>query len=104
MTRTIGILIFPDFQLLDAAGPLAAFEVAARQSTPKAYRLRVLARTAGPVESDADGRGVRGGLLPRHARGRWRLEHALLVNCEATISFIRGTAAQVKHYASPASA
>jgi transcriptional regulator GlxA family with amidase domain len=47
MTRTIAILIFPDFQLLDAAGPLAIFEVAGRQSTPKAYRLRVLTRTAG---------------------------------------------------------
>ena len=26
----IGVLIFPDFQLLDAAGPISAFEVAAR--------------------------------------------------------------------------
>jgi hypothetical protein len=50
ITRTIGILIFPDFQLLDAAG-LRPFEVAGRQPTPKAYRLRVLARTAAPVVS-----------------------------------------------------
>ena len=28
----IGVLIFPDFQLLDAAGPIAAFEIAARLS------------------------------------------------------------------------
>jgi transcriptional regulator GlxA family with amidase domain len=30
MGRTIGILIFPDFQLLDAAGPISVFEVASR--------------------------------------------------------------------------
>jgi hypothetical protein len=28
--RTIGVLIFPDFQLLDAAGPIGAFEIAGR--------------------------------------------------------------------------
>ncbi len=26
----IGVLIFPEFQLLDAAGPISAFEIAAR--------------------------------------------------------------------------
>ena len=26
MPRTVAVLIFPDFQLLDAAGPIAAFE------------------------------------------------------------------------------
>ena len=26
----IGVLMFPDFQLLDAAGPISAFEIAAR--------------------------------------------------------------------------
>jgi transcriptional regulator GlxA family with amidase domain len=53
MTRTIGILIFPDFQLLDAAGPVAAFELASRGKTPPAYRVRVLARAAGPVASSS---------------------------------------------------
>lgn len=28
--RRIDVLIFPDFQLLDAAGPVAAFEIAGR--------------------------------------------------------------------------
>ena len=28
----IGVLIFPDFQLLDAAGPISVFEIAARFS------------------------------------------------------------------------
>ncbi len=26
----IGVLVFPDFQLLDAAGPISVFEIAAR--------------------------------------------------------------------------
>jgi len=30
MTRRIAFLIYPGFQLLDAAGPIAAFEIAAR--------------------------------------------------------------------------
>ena len=28
MTRTIRFLVYPDFQILDAAGPLSAFEAA----------------------------------------------------------------------------
>jgi transcriptional regulator GlxA family with amidase domain len=43
MTRAIGFLIFRDFQLLDAAGPIAAFEIAGR-FVPGAYSLHVLAR------------------------------------------------------------
>ena len=30
--RTVAIVIFPDFQLLDAAGPIAAFDTAARDA------------------------------------------------------------------------
>ena len=48
----IGILIFPDFQLLDAAGPISAFEVAAR-CTGKAPAIRVLAARAGLVRSSS---------------------------------------------------
>ena len=32
----IGVLIFPDFQLLDAAGPISVFEIAARYATGNA--------------------------------------------------------------------
>lgn len=62
MIRTIDILIFPDFQLLDAAGPITAFEAAGRvpagnaapsRNPPSAYRLRVVARQAGPVTSSS---------------------------------------------------
>jgi transcriptional regulator GlxA family with amidase domain len=48
----IGVLIFPDFQLLDAAGPIAAFEIAfryARSATP----IRVIAAKSGPVRSSS---------------------------------------------------
>ena len=48
----IGILIFPDFQLLDAAGPISVFEIAARASG-KPLALRVLALNAGAVRSSS---------------------------------------------------
>ncbi len=50
MTRTIALLIFPEFQILDAAGPLAAFEIAARMA-PGAYDLKLIAAEAGPVRA-----------------------------------------------------
>src|SRR5438552_460477 len=53
MSRTIAIVIFPEFQLLDAAGPIAAFELAGREATPPPYRIRVVARAAGPVASSS---------------------------------------------------
>jgi len=46
MTRRIAVLIFPRFQLLDAAGPIAAFDIAAHIS-PGAYKIDVVAPTAG---------------------------------------------------------
>ena len=52
MTRTIGFLIFPDFQLLDATGPIAAFEIGSRYMGG-GYGLRVLAAEAGPVRSSS---------------------------------------------------
>ncbi|MDE2380471.1 GlxA family transcriptional regulator [Bradyrhizobium sp.] len=48
----IGVLIFPDFQLLDAAGPISVFEIAARYAR-KAPALRLLAVEAGPVRSSS---------------------------------------------------
>ncbi len=53
MQRDIALLIFPDFQLLDAAGPITVFEAAGRETAPPAYRLWVIARTAGPVTSSS---------------------------------------------------
>jgi transcriptional regulator GlxA family with amidase domain len=47
MTRRIAFLIYPDFQLLDAAGPIAAFEIAECYK-PGSYELRICAATPGP--------------------------------------------------------
>lgn len=52
MTRHLEILIFPGFQLLDAAGPIAAFEVAARYC-PGAYSMRIVASMRGIVASSS---------------------------------------------------
>jgi transcriptional regulator GlxA family with amidase domain len=52
MTHRVAFLIFPDFQLLDATGPIAAFEIASRYQ-PGAYELRVIAPTAGAVASSS---------------------------------------------------
>jgi transcriptional regulator GlxA family with amidase domain len=50
--RVIGLLIFPDFQLLDAAGPITAFEIAGR-SGANPYTVCVLAVTGGAVASSS---------------------------------------------------
>jgi transcriptional regulator GlxA family with amidase domain len=50
--RTIAFVIFPDFQLLDAAGPIAAFEIATH-APAHPYRLRVVAAEAGLVRSSS---------------------------------------------------
>ena len=55
MQRTIAIVIHPGFQLLDAAGPTAAFEIAGRFS-PASYALELLAPGGGEIESSS---GVR---------------------------------------------
>ena len=48
----IGVLVFPDFQLQDAAGPISVFEVAARYAgVPPA--IRILAATPGAVRSSS---------------------------------------------------
>ena len=48
----IGVLIYPDFQLLDAAGPITVFEIAARLSRA-APAIKVLAAEPGPVRSSS---------------------------------------------------
>ena len=52
MTRRIAFVIFPDFQLLDIAGPIAAFDIAGRYR-PHTYELTVLAAEAGNVVSSS---------------------------------------------------
>jgi len=52
MTRHLAMVIFPGFQLLDAAGPIAAFEVAERYR-PEAYGMELLAPGGGEVASSS---------------------------------------------------
>lgn len=52
MTCKIAVVIFPGFQLLDAAGPISAFDIAAR-FRPGAYEIHVLAPGGGHTPSSA---------------------------------------------------
>jgi transcriptional regulator GlxA family with amidase domain len=52
MARELVFLIFPDFQLLDVTGPIAAFEIAGRY-VPDSYTLRVAAAQPGMVRSSS---------------------------------------------------
>lgn len=52
MRREIAIVVFPGFQLLDAAGPIAVFEMAER-FRPDSYAIKVLAPDGGTVRSSS---------------------------------------------------
>jgi transcriptional regulator GlxA family with amidase domain len=103
MTRDIGFLIFPDFQLLDAAGPIAAFEIAGRLVSG-AYRLHLLARDAGAVPSSS------GVAMTAKAFAEAPPLDTLIVSggegtrspviCEATLAFARATFRSARRTAS----
>jgi transcriptional regulator GlxA family with amidase domain len=101
--RTIAILIFPDFQLLDAAGPIAAFDTASRDSTPPCYRLRVIAKTAGPVTSSSGVQLIAESLCHEPldtliVSGGWGSRDA--AGCPETLAFIRAAGARARRTAS----
>lgn len=52
MSRSLALVIFPGFQLLDAAGPIAAFEIAERYR-PGSYDLSVVAPGGGQIASSS---------------------------------------------------
>lgn len=52
MTRHIGFLVFPGFDLLDLSGPLEVFQWAERHN-PGAYRFTVMSIRGGAVESES---------------------------------------------------
>jgi len=62
MRRRVHVLVFPGFQLLDAAGPVGAFEAAG------AYAMRIVAVTPGPVSSSSGVEWMAQG-LPRITEG-----------------------------------
>lgn len=52
MSRRLAFVVFADFQILDAAGPLAAFEIASLIAGG-AYEIRLLSEAGGMVRSSA---------------------------------------------------
>jgi transcriptional regulator GlxA family with amidase domain len=63
--RRVAILVFPDFQLLDATGPASVFEVA-NGFAPGAYDVSLVAAEPGPVRSSS-GVVVHADALPTEA-------------------------------------
>lgn len=53
MAIDIGFLVFPDFQLLDLSGPLAAFQMAADIAEAAPYRVHVASPAGGAVASSS---------------------------------------------------
>jgi transcriptional regulator GlxA family with amidase domain len=101
MPRTVSVLIFPDFQLLDAAGPIAAFEAGGREGEP--YRIKVVARKAGPVTSSSEAQLVAEGFSDAPldtliVAGGWgtRAES----RAAETLDFIRAAALRARRVAS----
>ena len=91
----IGMLIYPDFQLLDAAGPIAAFEIAGRLAG-KAPGIKLLAVKPGPVRSSSGVEMMARGLKPSGAittlmiaGGEGSRSAAL---CPRTLAFVRAIA------------
>ncbi|MBR1198996.1 GlxA family transcriptional regulator [Bradyrhizobium sp. AUGA SZCCT0240] len=91
----IGVLIFPDFQLLDAAGPISVFEIAARFSGA-APAITTLAATPGPVRSTSGVEMLARGFKPSSAittlivAGGEGVRTAAI--CPKTLAFVRALA------------
>lgn len=81
----IGVLVFPDFQLLDAAGPISVFEIASRIAGRPAS-IRVLAEAPGGVRSSS---GVE--LLARGLRSAGQLSTLIVAGGEGVIAASRSS-------------
>ena len=91
----IGVLVFPDFQLLDAAGPITVFEVGARFAG-QVPSIKVLAAAPGLVRSSSGVEMLARGLKPSSAittliiAGGEGVDAA--AKCDKTLAFVRGLA------------
>jgi transcriptional regulator GlxA family with amidase domain len=91
----IGVLIYPDFQLLDASGPISVFEIAARYAKAD-LAIRVLSVTSGPVRSSSGvellARGVKpyGAISTLIVAGGEGVTAA--TKCAKTIAYVRAMA------------
>ena len=79
----IGVLVFPDFQLLDASGPISVFEIASRLAGAAAS-IRVLAEVPGGVRSSS---GVE--MLARGLRSADQLSTLIVAGGEGVIAASR---------------
>jgi transcriptional regulator GlxA family with amidase domain len=91
----IGVLIFPDFQLLDAAGPISTFEIATRfagaDPTIKTLAVRPgLVRSTSGVEMLARGLSPSSAITTLIVAGGEGVRTA--ASCEKTLAFVRGMA------------
>jgi transcriptional regulator GlxA family with amidase domain len=103
MSRRIALLLYPEFQILDAAGPIAVFEIAERYA-PMTYQIRVIAPESGQVSSSA------GVSMSAERFGRARAVDTLVVaggdgaiaasHCQKTRRFIRACATDARRTAS----
>jgi transcriptional regulator GlxA family with amidase domain len=98
----IGVLVFDDFQLLDATGPVAAFEIAYRLQRKRAS-IAMLALKAGAVRSSSG--------VELNARSFRRAQPDTLIvaggegvraaaACKATLAFVRSVARRGSRVAS----
>jgi transcriptional regulator GlxA family with amidase domain len=103
MTRRVAFLVFPGFQLLDATGPIAVFEIASCLE-PEAYRLSVVAEEPGAVTSSS---GVE--LLGRRFPSPRRVDTLVVAGgdgtrraaeCPRTLRFVKACAEHARRVAS----
>ncbi|WP_395444615.1 GlxA family transcriptional regulator [Caulobacter sp. UC70_42] len=103
MPRAIGFLVYPGFQLLDATGPIAAFEIAGRFS-PGAYSLHFLSLRGEPTPSSS---GVT--IQTTALADAPRLDTLLIsggdgvkvpATCPETLAFVRAAARDCRRVAS----
>jgi transcriptional regulator GlxA family with amidase domain len=114
MTRTVGIYVYEDVEVLDFAGPYEVFTCATRVSgrlwpgTPPPFQVRTIARQAGPLRARAglavlpeatiaappplDVLVVAGGVVERELGQRGLLDWlaATAARCEVTASVCTG--------------
>ncbi len=99
----IGVFVFPDFQLLDASGPVAVFEIAGRLAG-KRSTIKTIALASGPVRSSSGveihARGIKalGALDTLIVAGGEGISEAIL--SRPTIAFVRAAQKRVRRIAS----
>src|SRR6185437_5046144 len=91
----IGVLIYPDFQLLDASGPISVFEIAARYAKAD-LAIKVLSVTSAPVRSSSGAELLARGIKPYGAISTLIVAGGegvtAATKCERTIAFVRAVA------------